>query len=116
LVVDDDQDIRELIGELLASEGYPVVSLANGAEALTFIEEDSEQTPALVLVDLMMPVMSGYDFIKAMQAKQSAVPIVTMSAFDAGPLPGTFAAVRKPVSLLLLLDLVKKICGVPAAE
>ncbi|HEX2462506.1 MAG TPA: response regulator, partial [Vicinamibacterales bacterium] len=56
LVVDDDDDVRNMLCAVLAAEGYPVVSAADGVEALTRMRHDP---PALAVVDMMMPRMDG---------------------------------------------------------
>lgn len=80
LVVEDDTSIRELLVELLESEGYSVASAINGLEGLKFLQ--SEGNPDLILIDLMMPVMDGYSF-RTEQLKNpvwSKIPTVVMSA------------------------------------
>jgi CheY-like chemotaxis protein len=80
LVVEDDTSIRELLVELLESEGYSVVSAVNGLEGLKVLQ--SESHPDLILIDLMMPVMDGYSF-RTEQLKNviwSKIPTVVMSA------------------------------------
>ena len=58
LVVEDDPDVRSALNDLLEAEGYEVETASNGKEAL---ERLAEHRPGLVLLDLMMPVMSGWD-------------------------------------------------------
>lgn len=80
LVVEDDTSIRELLVELLESEGYQVASAINGLEGLKYLQ--SNQNPDLILIDLMMPVMDGYSF-RTEQLKNpdwSKIPTVVMSA------------------------------------
>ncbi len=80
LVVEDDTSIRELLVELLESEGYAVASANNGLEGLKFLE--TESAPDLILIDLMMPVMDGYSF-RTQQLQNSTwakIPTVVMSA------------------------------------
>jgi CheY-like chemotaxis protein len=80
LVVEDDTSIRELLVELLESEGYHVASVVNGLEGLKYLQ--AEQKPDLILIDLMMPVMDGYSF-RTEQLKHSdwsKIPTVVMSA------------------------------------
>lgn len=79
LVVEDDNSIRELLVELLESEGYQVASAVNGLEGLKQLESEH---PDLILIDLMMPVMDGYSF-RTEQLKNpswSQIPTVVMSA------------------------------------
>jgi CheY-like chemotaxis protein len=79
LVVEDDTSIRELLVELLQSEGYRVSSAVNGLEGLKYLQQNK---PDLILIDLMMPVMDGYSF-RTEQLKNdewSKIPTVVMSA------------------------------------
>jgi len=80
LVVEDDTSIRELLVELLESEGYTVASAVNGLEGLKYLQTANK--PDLILIDLMMPVMDGYSF-RTEQLKNpewSEIPTVVMSA------------------------------------
>ena len=80
LVVEDDNSIRELLVELLQSEGYHVSSAVNGLEGLKYLQTQSN--PDLILIDLMMPVMDGYSF-RSEQLKNpdwAKIPVVVMSA------------------------------------
>ncbi len=77
LVVDDDQSVREVIAAVLREEGFPVATATNGREAL---DQIAEQRPSVVLLDLQMPVMSGWEVLSELRAGQCTVPIVFMSA------------------------------------
>jgi DNA-binding response OmpR family regulator len=77
LVVDDDPHIRGPVTEVLIEEGFAVASAANGREAMQHIAEDR---PELVLLDLPMPVLTGWDVIRALHDAKAQVPIVLMSA------------------------------------
>lgn len=80
LVVEDDTSIRELLVELLESEGYEVSSAVNGLEGIRHLQNNLK--PDLILIDLMMPVMDGYTF-RTEQLKNdlwSTIPTVVMSA------------------------------------
>lgn len=82
LIVDDDEDIREVAKLLLEIEGYRVATAADGAEALTQI--NTSERPALILLDLMMPRMDGEQFIRALRASPMAnIPVVIMSGQNA---------------------------------
>ena len=59
MVVDDDQDIREVIQVLLSSEGYNVIEASNGKEALELVNDDTD----LIILDVMMPEMNGYQVV-----------------------------------------------------
>lgn len=65
MVVDDESDIRQVLSELLTLDGYSVMLAKNGREALDLV---ADATPCLILLDLMMPVMDGYQFLEAWDA------------------------------------------------
>jgi CheY-like chemotaxis protein len=80
LIVEDDDDSREMLELLLASNEYETMSARNGAEAL---EQMRQRRPCLVLLDLQMPVMTGWEFReRQLQDPQLAdVPVVCVTAF-----------------------------------
>jgi two-component system, OmpR family, response regulator CpxR len=106
LVVDDDQAIREVIAEVLRDEGYEVLCAENGLQALR--ELHKEHHPDLVLLDLMMPVMSGWEVLEELQAdaELSRIPVVVVSAMNA---PGACEHLAKPIDLERLLATVVRL-------
>ena len=82
LIVEDDSDLREALSEVLRDEGYSVESAADGREALDRLRRDLR--PSLILLDLTMPVMNGWQF-RAEQRRDPAlseIPVVVLSAGD----------------------------------
>jgi CheY-like chemotaxis protein len=81
LVVDDDADLRELLRRLLQREGYRVVEAENGRAALDRIRE---ARPGLILLDLMMPEMDGFEFVRRFRKHDAwrGIPIVVITAKD----------------------------------
>lgn len=77
LVVDDDRSILATIAEILELEGYPFITAADGAEALRRIAADR---PSLVLLDMRMPVLNGWEVATALRERGIMVPIVVMTA------------------------------------
>ena len=77
LVVDDEAAIRETVSEMLDLEGYEVETASNGAEALKAVEREF---PAIVLLDMRMPVLDGWGFAGAMRDRGIGVKIVVMTA------------------------------------
>jgi CheY-like chemotaxis protein len=79
LVVDDDAALRELLEMMLEDEGYRPLMATNGQEALNVLQEER---PALVLLDLMMPVMDGWQFLEQVRrrAELKTLPIILLSA------------------------------------
>jgi CheY-like chemotaxis protein len=81
LVVDDDDDIRGVMREFLASEGYSSVGVANGKLALDWLRS-SPDLPDLILLDLMMPDMGGLEFLGSIDEERAyrLIPVAIMSA------------------------------------
>jgi two-component system, chemotaxis family, chemotaxis protein CheY len=82
LIVEDDADLRELLARLLSEEGYQVRVAANGAEALRAVERTM---PALILLDMTMPVLDGWGFSRALRERHhpdrpAIAPILVMTA------------------------------------
>jgi two-component system chemotaxis response regulator CheY len=114
LVVDDDEDILEAVSEALVQAGYSVLGASNGAQALEVLKT---ATPALILLDLYMPIMDGAEFRREQMRNPScaAIPTVAISAVDdmdtrARDL-GFDGALEKPVQLEVLLSLVARYCA-----
>lgn len=114
LVVDDDRDNREQITELLDAQGYFASSAENGAQAIALLEGGLD--PDLILTDLMMPVMSGWDFCEALKKSPGwrSIPIVVlcgMAADQRGKLQ-VDDAFEKPTDVAKLLQRIAELCGV----
>ncbi len=106
LVVDDDKDIRESLAEILEEEGFEVSAAENGQLALEAI---GRSVPDVMLLDLMMPVMNGWQVLEALRCSLTLpqIQVVVLSAFEA---PGAIDFIEKPIKLprlLALLDLVR---------
>jgi CheY-like chemotaxis protein len=107
LVVDDDPDILQTLALCLSTEGYRVLMAANGSEALDLV---GKEKPACILLDLMMPVMDGWQFRAAQLADPALaeIPVVIISATDAGEVPAD-ARVPKPIDVDALLATVSRL-------
>jgi CheY-like chemotaxis protein len=77
LIVDDDVSIRTALVAFLEDEGYSVEAATNGAEALRCI---ARRRPTLVLLDMRMPIMDGWDFAAELRARGLDIPLVVMTA------------------------------------
>lgn len=115
LVVDDDPDILDALAEILEAEGYPVARARNGQEALDRLAP----TPRLILLDLMMPVMDGWEFARRyrqVDGPDARAPIIVLSADrNVGAKAKEIGAVgylAKPFELAELLDLVRHTIGI----
>jgi len=115
LLVEDEPDIRESLRDLLADAGYPVLTAANGREALECLRTSPER-PALILLDLMMPMMGGSTFLERLEQEPkdlAAIPVVVLSAAkdSATRNLATVGRIEKPIDLDELLECVKRYCG-----
>ena len=77
LVIDDDPDLREFLQLMLTSMGFEVTSAANGQEALDVM---AGHNPDLILLDMKMPVMNGWEFCRAIEGRVVCPPIVVLTA------------------------------------
>ncbi|MFN7133326.1 MAG: response regulator [Myxococcales bacterium] len=114
LVVEDDFDIREVFLQVLSEEGYRVAGACNGREALELLRSNGR--PHVILLDLMMPVMSGWQFRDEQQRdpELSDIPVVVVSAHEvareAAQALGVRECLRKPVDLDQLVGIVDQYC------
>ena len=116
LVVEDDADISENVRLLREGEGYRVSVAANGRAALDVLTH-AETLPSVVLLDLMMPVMNGFEFRAAQLAdpRLAAVPVVLMTAdnhvAEKTASIGAADALGKPFDIDELLRVVRRFAG-----
>ena len=115
VVIEDDTDLRETLKDLLEMEGFRVVTASNGMEGLHQIEQNGQ--PCLILLDLMMPVMNGWEFLdvlrqgKMAELAQTPVAVVSAAADIAGIERDYGCSVlKKPVSLERLFALAHAHC------
>lgn len=111
LVVEDDEDIRSIVVDLLESEGYQTKSASNGQEALELLKEIAK--PCLVLLDMMMPIIDGRTFLdKVMHdAFLAPIPVVVVSAIaDKSNTQGAVGFLKKPIDIEVVLKLVERFC------
>jgi CheY-like chemotaxis protein len=110
LVVEDDADIRESLRETLEDAGYRVTTARHGLEGLERLSHIDR--PALILLDLMMPVMSGPEFLEALHEDEriADIPVLIVSAYAevADNTTGCVGFIPKPVPLDRLLDSVRR--------
>jgi two-component system response regulator CpxR len=111
LIVDDDPDIRDTLRFVLEDAGYPVYSAENGRDALKVLDT-VPRPPGLILLDLMMPVMSGDELLRALKQVRALadIPVTVVTASGASQPPLASGLLKKPVDLDALLRIVKKSC------
>ena len=115
LIVEDNADQRQTLADILAHGGYPVDCAANGQEALDHLQQ--ARLPGLILLDLMMPVMSGAEFLERQRQDPflAHIPVIVVSAtpndLAFAVSLGTAGQLFKPIAVPVLLELVNRHCG-----
>jgi CheY-like chemotaxis protein len=112
-IVEDDREFRDMLRELLEEEQYRVIAVSNGAEALETLRGDT--LPNVILLDVSMPVMDGFDFLRFRNddPQLSAVPVVlvTNAKPHERPTIGVNDVVRKPIDIDEILFAIKRYCA-----
>src|SRR5947209_15643436 len=110
LLVEDDRVTRQAMTMLLESAGYQVVSAANGREALDYLHHT--KPPKLILLDLAMPVMDGWQFRCRQKADPSLakIPVVMVSGASKRTIGDATTFLQKPIEFDSLLDTVRRYC------
>lgn len=120
LIVEDNYDIRETVEDVLRTEGYLVYSVSNGREALRALR--NMPGPCLILLDMMMPLMNGWEFVQAKKANAvfAEFPVVVISALNArlalnneSTLVDACGYLQKPIDLEPLMEIVRYHCEMP---
>ena len=114
LVVEDDGDIREAVLEVLEDEGFTVTGTTDGAQAMAYLD-GSTVSPDLILLDVMMPTMDGFQF-RAEQRKNprhAEIPVIVFTADGHAKAIsaelGAAAVLLKPVKIGALVDVVRRV-------
>lgn len=114
LLVEDDFDVRDMMTIFLESEGYQVAAAANGQEAIDHLSHS--RPPCLILLDLMMPVMNGWEFRQRQQQDPNLarIPVIVISADNnvrekAAHL-GAASYLAKPIDFDALLEVIRRYC------
>lgn len=110
MIVEDDDSIREILIDLVRAAGYQTQEAPNGQAALDQIRGGA--SPDLILLDWMMPVMSGWDFLKerSKESTLSRIPVIVVTALDPAEvkIPEGVDCLRKPFSFKTLVEVIEK--------
>ena len=109
MVVDDDAGSLAALGDILSMEGYLVETMSNGQEALDHLRANDDP-PALIILDLFMPVMDGWQFLAELKIDQKLaafdIPVIVVTAFNS-KVEEADAVIRKPIDLERLLHTIR---------
>jgi CheY-like chemotaxis protein len=108
LIVDDDLDAREALAELLEYRGFSVGSAANGREALNYLRSSSQ--PRIIILDLMMPMMDGWEFLEH-QSRDFAlmeIPVIVLTATPPSQPVRAKVVLQKPIQFDSLVKLLNQ--------
>jgi CheY-like chemotaxis protein len=108
LIVDDDRRVREMLCDFLTTVADEVATAASGTEALDIV---LRFRPDVVLVDMVMPGMSGADVLAALRRAGYTMPVILISGYIVTPPEGFFAFLRKPFDLRKLAEVVTAAMG-----
>lgn len=117
LLIEDERDAREALKEILEMEGFKVIAAENGQEGLKALQ--ANQRPNLILLDLMMPVMNGWEFLEALQQQYqcglATIPVIVVSAvadLSAAEQRYSCRVMNKPVNVQSLVSIARQHCQV----
>jgi two-component system chemotaxis response regulator CheY len=102
LIVDDNLDSCASLAMLVMLEGYNAVTAANGLEALEYLRRHGP--PRFIILDMMMPVMDGWQFLERRGPAFRSIPVIVISAKPDATLPGDVQVIAKPVSVAELIE------------
>jgi CheY-like chemotaxis protein len=114
LVVEDDADLRDTMRDILHDEGYTVLVASEGQEALAAMARaDGVEDPVcMVLLDLVMPGMNGWDFVEALRAQDrfASVPVIVHTSSPLGAPADVARVLQKPLDIDGLIAVVREFC------
>ena len=111
LLVEDDLDVRDTLQDLLESEGLDVIPAANGKQAIDFLTLNDPPGADLVILDLMMPLVSGWEVLDVLTSDASLrrIPVIVLSALQVSRPDRALEIVRKPFALETLVSSIRNV-------
>lgn len=115
LLVEDDLDIRDLLQDFLEERGYDVIPAETGKQALDFLTLDPESPPDVVILDLMMPIMTGWQVLERIRGEPRLkdIPVVVLTAVHRDKPTGATALFRKPFRVEALFETIRSFLEQP---
>jgi two-component system response regulator MprA len=109
LIVEDDDAVREAMADAVERAGYRVATASDGAHAIAYLER-IDPAPDVVVLDLMMPRVDGWEVLRHLRAVKPGVPVVVVSAMQNPELPADVSFVAKPPTRERLLSAIESRC------
>lgn len=106
LIVEDDPDIREALEAVAVHAGFAPVAAAHGLEALRYLRAATD-LPSVILLDLMMPIMDGWQFLDRREEAFRSIPVIVVTAKPDASLPDDVQLLQKPVSVEALVEAMR---------
>jgi two-component system response regulator CpxR len=108
LVVEDDLPIRDIMQDVLMQAGYDVIPATSGKQAMEFLDADHAAPPDLIILDLMIPLVSGWQVLERIRGDQrlSGIPVIVTTAVTTDRPPGATVVLNKPFSVRALLEAI----------
>jgi len=108
LLAEDDQDIRDVVQEVLEERGYDVIPARTGRQALDVLALDQGSRPDAVILDLMMPIVTGWQVLEEMRQdpELEKIPVIILTAVSQDMPTGATAILRKPFDINELLSIL----------
>ena len=113
LIVEDDRDLRESLRDLISAEGYSAMEAENGRVALDLLLGGKAAEPCLILLDLMMPELNGWEFLDIMRKTDAiaSIPTIIVTAVSGVKLPkGSNKIIKKPINIIELIQTIETYC------
>jgi len=109
LLVEDDYDVRDTLQDLLEGEGFDVIPAANGKQAIDFLSYAKPRGDLVVVLDLMMPMVSGWEVLEVLtrDARLVGIPVIVLSALATERPPRAQEFVRKPFTMQTLVTSIR---------
>ncbi len=111
LLADDDPEMRDVVQDVLEQNGYDVIPARTGRQALDFLTLDARSPPDMVILDLMMPIVTGWQVLEAIQHDPALtkIPVVILTAVSQDMPSGAAAVLRKPFRIEQLLEIIQRL-------
>jgi CheY-like chemotaxis protein len=115
LLAEDDLDIRDAVQDVLEEIGCDVIPARTGRQALEFLSQDPRSPPDMVILDLMMPLVTGWQVLEAIQRDPAlaGIPVVILTAATQDKPSGVAALLQKPFQIQVLLETVQRLLQKP---